>query len=91
MLFTKEEAAIIWACINTDEKGNAKTFSLSQLKDASEILSKVKETCVDKEEKFVDGDLDFTTDQKKLIRDCSDREWPATVGSLVLKVREMLN
>jgi hypothetical protein len=91
MYFTKEQLGIIWLAINSDQNGNERKFSLMQLKDASSVLSKIKETCVDQEDKFIDGNLDFTTDEKKLIRDCTDREWPASVGLSVLEVREMLN
>jgi len=90
MLFKKELVAVIWTSLNVDAKGQPKTFALSQLKDASEILAQIKEKCVAEDDKFKDGELDFNTDQKKLIRDCCDREWSATVGLDVISVREML-
>lgn len=88
--FTKEEVSIIWNSLNVNSKGEARTFPLAQLKDASEIVASVKAKCVNDKDAFIDGEMEFSTDQKKLIRDCSDKEWVSQVGLAVLSLREKL-
>lgn len=79
---------MIWQSVNLTPEGQAKTFPISQLKDAAEICSKIKATTV--EDAFVDAELDLKTDEKKLILDCSDRAWAANVATRVISLREKL-
>lgn len=93
--FTKGEIGAIWTSLTVSEKGESKSFALSQLKDASEIVSEIKAKCTDLSKPednrpFIDGELELSTDKKKLIRDCTDRPWAATAGADVLTLREKL-
>lgn len=95
MKFSKEEVMVIWYALHNDREGKPKVFLLSQLKDASKIVEQVKEKCLAPEDEkgnrdFLEGELEFSTDEKKLIRDVTDREWDVGAGASVLSLRDKL-
>lgn len=90
MNLTKKEAAVAWVSITQNEQNQPRTFALAQLADASSIVKKLKTSCTNESGEFKDGDVEFGTDEKKLLLDCSDRAWGALDGEAALSLRDKL-
>lgn len=90
MFFTKEELLIAWGAL-VQEGDKQRTFSISDLKCASNAAVKLKE-CTKDDAFTEDAEAEFSTDEKKLLLDClRDREWNAAQGEFVLSLEEKLS
>lgn len=93
MKFKLEEIAVIISAMNTKTDGTARTFQAIQLPDVADAMKKLK-VLVDKEGKIPEGDheLEFGTDEKKLIMECmDDKEWSSGDAEHYLSVKEKLS
>lgn len=90
MQFTKEQLGMINVALQTTEKGEARTFPLTEQAEALSIFEKIKVLVDEKEQVFIDGDVDFTTKEKALVLKLIDREWGVQNLKLVFTIRELL-
>ena len=92
MKLTKEQASVVFAAVSfKDIAQQPRSFPISELKAAGNILYDLKLKCVDAEKQvFVEGELELGTSEKSLLIRCLDREWVAVDGPTVLSLKELL-
>lgn len=95
MILNAKEAIIAWVSLFTTGKVDAegkqdgRLFPLSELKTVQSLKALITEKLI-KEDKFEEGEIEFTADQKKLILRCLDREWTTIDAEHVLSLQEKL-
>jgi len=90
MQFTKEQFALMNVALQVTEKKEARVFPLGEQKDAMNIYEKLLTHVNEKENVFMDGEEDFTTQEKALILKLIDREWDVQVLKTVFSLRDLL-
>ena len=83
------QLSIINVILQVDGEGKAKQYPLSELTVASEIFKAIKQ-CV-KEDKFVEGKLNFTSEQKVFItKQIDERNWTVVDAEVVFELKSIL-
>ena len=89
MQFLPQELGLINQAILTTPEDKARTFSGAELVTSTDIFRKMR-VCVEGD-KFVDSDVDFTTEEKALILKVADRAWSPAQGDVYLPLKAKLN
>lgn len=88
--FNLQELSLAYQAINIDDQNKQINYPLAELPTATMAVSKiVKHT--DKDGKFQDGEVEFTTEEKALILKKLDRGWPAGAGEHILSLKEKVS
>lgn len=92
MVISQQEAIVAWSAVNLNEKGEPRTFPLSQLGDAGKIAKELRAKTSGPDDKFLEGDHDveLDTDCRKLLKDLLDRSWPVQVAEAVFSLKAKL-
>lgn len=89
MKITFGQLAIVNLIIQVDSEGKAKQFALAELTTASDIFKEIKK-CV-KEDKFIDGEIELTSEQKVFLTKLIDeRTWMVGDSESVFELKTLL-
>lgn len=89
MKITTGQLAIVNLVLQVDKEWKAKQYALSELTIASDIFKEIKK-CV-KDDKFIDGEIDLTSEQKVFITKLiDDREWTVGDADNVFDLKDLL-
>lgn len=89
MKISAGQLAIINLVLQIDNDGKAKQYALSELSVANEIFTEVKKNV--KEDKFVDGEIDLTSEQKVFITKLIDeRSWTVQDAEAVFDLKKLI-
>ena len=90
MNFTASEFGAINFSIVTTPEMKERTFPISELGTAISIADKLKVNVDAEGKNFVDGDVDFSTEEKSIILKLLDREFSIEQGKSVLSLKTKL-
>lgn len=89
MKFTAQQIGIINLVIQTNADGSTRNFPLSELSTASDIYEKLMKNV--KDNNFVDGNVDLTSEQNVFISKLLDeRSWSVLDASHVFALKDKI-
>lgn len=86
---TARELAVINIAIQAEPSGQPKLWAVGQLGTAMSIHEKIVKN-VDKDNKFIDGKVELTTEEKSLILNSIKRPWTVNEGKEVGEIEKKL-
>ena len=93
MELNAQEQLVLYVVLNRNEKNEARTFPMSTLPTALSAMKKLNEASSVKDGKVEfkpEAEIDFGTDEKKLLKDSLEREWDLSVAESVLSLKTKL-
>jgi len=93
MKLTAQEQLVAFVMLARNAKNETRTYPMSQLPTAISAQKKLNAVATTEGEKVSftpEAELDFGTEEKKLLLDSLDREWDLTVAEAVLTLKEKL-
>ena len=83
------QLSIINVVLQVDGEGKAKQYPIGELVIASDIFKAIKQ-CV-KDDKFVEGNINFSSEQKVFITKAIDeRSWGVVDAEVIFELKEIL-
>ena len=88
MKITALELTVINISLQSDDKGQARQFPITEMDKALSIFNKIKVLTV--EDEFQDGEIELDTEEKALLLKVTNRSFPVNRWESLMSLRKKL-